>query len=129
MPIIEGVHREKLLESIRRLERNQSALHSLEKKNNEKAAGGQRIANLARRISELPPGVPAEPFYAEMRTLAGANNRLESEIRSLEQTNQYQKIATESQLDKLFTKMCEQIPALIEISPETKRNVIQALVH
>ena len=129
MPIIEGVHREKLLESIRRLERNQSALHSLEKKNKEKAAGGEKIANLARRISELPAGVPAEPFYAEMRTLAGANNRLESEIRSLEQTNQFQKIATESQLDKLFTKMREQISVAEVIDAETKRKVIHALVH
>ena len=85
--------------------------------------------NLARRISELPAGVPAESFYAEMRTLAGVNTRLDSEIRSLEQTNPFQKIATESQLDKLFAKMRGQIPVSIEIPSETKRKVIQALVH
>ena len=105
------------------------ACHSLETKNKEKAAGGEKIANLARRISELPAGVPAEPFYAEMRTLAGVNTRLDSEIRSLEQTNPFQKIETESQLDKLFAKMRGQIPVSIEIPSETKRKVIQALVH
>ena len=64
-----------------------------------------------------------------MRTLAGVNTRLDSEIRSLEQTNPFQKIATESQLDKLFAKMRGQIPVSIEIPSETKRKVIQALVH
>lgn len=127
--ILEGVQREKLFDALQKLERNQSPSHSLEKKNQEKSATEGKIANLARRIGELPEGIPADPLYAEMRTLAGTNTRLENEIRALEQKNPAQEIASESQLTRLFERIRTSLRAPEVIDAETKRKVIQALIH
>ncbi len=127
--IIEGIHREKLFEAIRAIERNDTASDSLERAKKEKALTEGRIASLAKRISNLPDGVPADPFYAEMRELAARNTRLETEIRSLEQTLPAQKIATNFELEKAFEKFLPILRSGDTIDPETKRKVIHALIH
>ncbi len=127
--IIEGTHREKFFEAIRRLERNDDGENSLDRMKKEKVVSEGKITSLAKRIANLPDGIPAEPFYAEMRELAARNTRLETEIRSLEQTIPSLKISSNFELEKLLEKFLPILRASEGISTETKRKVIHALIH
>jgi hypothetical protein len=64
-----------------------------------------------------------------MRELAARNAGLESEIRSLEQKIPSQKIATDFELEKAFEKLLPLLHSGDTLDPETKRKVIQALIH
>lgn len=127
--LIEGTHREKLFEAIRAIGRNDASEKSLDQTKKEKAAIEGKITSLAKRIANLPDGVPAEPFYAEMREFAARNARIESEIRSLEQKIPAQKIANESDIERMFDRFLPVLRAPEVIDSETKRKVIHALIH
>ena len=127
--IIEGTHRKQLLDAIRGLEQGRDSKDDLHQKENEVSAIRSKIANLAHRITELPQGVPADAFYSEMKNLSEQNTRLHSEMSAIKQTNHAREIVTETQLERLFTRLKSALPDSTEIPPDTKRRIVHALVH
>ena len=126
--LIRGEHREGLYKALKALEHENPSDVSLRKKQTELDSVQSKIKNLAHRITELPAGVPADAFYSEMKSLNETNTRVLSEIRSLEQKNSAQEIATESQYERFLEKLKSALPEENTITPEIKRRIIQTLV-
>ncbi|MCC7440556.1 MAG: hypothetical protein IT285_02920, partial [Bdellovibrionales bacterium] len=88
-----------------------------------------KIATLARRVADLPEGVPADAFYEEMKRLNAAKNRLDEELSELRQQSTAESIVTPAQYERLLSKLKAAIQEEGEIEPDRKRRVIQALVQ
>ena len=97
----------------------------MQKKEIELAGVGDKLASLARRITDLPAGVPAEAFYDEMKRLAENQAKLKDQIEAAKKRGEAQRIASNAEYDRLLGKLRERLD---DVSPESKRRIIQTLV-
>jgi site-specific DNA recombinase len=119
-------HRGPLFEAIRALSESSPDLKEKESKEAELIAASDKIANLARRVAELPAGVPADAFYEEMKRLSESQTMLKLQAQEIRQRGEVQKIASEAEFEKLLDRLKSR---LTDLSPESKRRIIQTLVQ
>lgn len=119
-------HREPLFNAVQRLSESKPAQRQTEKLENELRAVEGKLANLAKRIADLPEGVPAHALYDEMKRLAENQARLKEEIHESRRRGDDQRLASAADFDRLLGKLRNQ---LTELLPETKRRIIQTLIH
>jgi DNA invertase Pin-like site-specific DNA recombinase len=79
-------HREPLFQVVRALSGNKQGAKESEHRDIELAGIAEKLSGLARRITELPEGVPADAFYDEMKRLAENQKKLKAEIQESKKT-------------------------------------------
>jgi hypothetical protein len=119
-------HRAPLFEVIRALSESSPDLKEKESKEAELNAASDKISNLARRVAELPAGIPADAFYDEMKRLSESQSMLKLQAQEIRQRGEVQKIASEAEFEKLLDRLKSR---LTDLSPESKRRIIQTLVQ
>ena len=119
-------HREPLFQAIRKLKEDTAPERQIEKKEIDCLTITEKLANLARRVADLPEGVPADAFYAEMKRLNESRARLAGQIREIRQRGADQEVVTEVQYLRLLERLRTQLEA---VSPEVKRRIAQTLIH
>lgn len=119
-------HREPLFQAIRALSEGRQGHKEMQRKEIELAGIGAKLAGLARRITDLPAGVPAEAFYDEMKRLAENQAKLKSQIQEAKKRGEEQRIASNAEYDRLLGKLRVRLD---DISPESKRRIVQALIQ
>ncbi len=124
--IEKATHRSPLFQALKHLGDSQTDRQAIAHQEKDLAAIGEKLASLARRITDLPAGVPAEPFYDEMKRLAESQKLRERELDAAKNENRQQAIASETEYSRLLESLKAQ---LNDISPDSKRRVIHALVQ
>ena len=124
--IEEPAHREPLFRAIRALSENRTAEKELGRKDQELLTTAGKLANLAQRIAEIPSGVPADALFDEMKRLGDSQVRLKAQIGQARKQGENQRFATESEYGRLLARLKDQ---LTDVSPESKRRIIQALIQ
>lgn len=119
-------HRTALFQAIQALGETRGSGQALAMHEEALATIADKLAGLAQRITALPAGVPAEPFYDEMKRLAENQKRTQAEIAQTTRHSDEQTLTTEAQYSKLLAHLKSE---LTDLSPDSKRRVIQALVH
>lgn len=127
--VIEGTHRQPIYQAMQAIGTDSSGISATEKKAIEKSATESKIATLARRVANLPEGVPAEPLYEELKRLSTAKARLDQELSELRQQASVRALVTPAQYERLLAKLKAAIEEDGELSPDTKRRVIQSLLQ
>ena len=85
---------------------------------------GEKLSNLAKRIGELPAGVPADALYDEMKRLSDTQSgKLKIQMRECRHRGEEQRLATEAEYSRLLGKLKDQ---LTDVTPEMKRRIIPA---
>jgi hypothetical protein len=69
-----------LFEAIRKLSESRPEELETERREAELVTTERKLANLAKRIADLPVGIPANGLYDEMKRLAENQTRLKAEI-------------------------------------------------
>lgn len=85
-----------------------------------------KLSRLAKRVAELPEGVPAESIYEEMKRLGETKRHLEMEVKDTKRQTEDTRIVSYTQFERLLNKLRNQLTA---ITPETKRRIIHALIQ
>jgi site-specific DNA recombinase len=129
LQIIEGTHRQKLMDAIQSLEKGENSDGKFRQKENESNALRLKIGTLAHRVANLPKEIPADAFYAEMKMLSEQSKKLDSEIEELKRAGTSKETVTEEQFDRLLRKLKTLLPDVSEATSEIKRRIIQILVH
>lgn len=119
-------HREPLFRSIQRLGENRASRVEARRREADLLATTEKLSNLARRIADLPSGVPADALYDEMKRLGEKKGWLEGELSLAREREEAQSVVTEAQYTRLLERLKSQ---LIDPSHETKRRIIHALIH
>ena len=122
-------HRAPLFQALQNFAHGSPAKKESARKQEEHEALTAKLANLAKRVAELPTEVPAAPFYDEMKFLGMRQEQLWKEIQDGHESGLGQEersIATEAQYTRQLVNLRGQ---LTDVSPESKRRIIQALVH
>jgi site-specific DNA recombinase len=119
-------HREPLFIAIQKLSESKPAQRQTEKLETELRATEGRLSNLAQRIADLPAGVPAQALYDEMKRLAENQTRIKADLQDSRRRGDDQRLAGAADFDRLLGKLRNQ---LMDLSPETKRRIIQTLIH
>jgi len=127
--VIEGTHRKALYQAVQHLGAEQSGMGAIERKEIEKSATESKIATLARRVANLPEGVPADALYEEMKRLNTAKNRLDQELSQLRQETTANAVVSPAQYERLLAKLKSAVDANQDLTPDTRRRVIQALIQ
>lgn len=119
-------HRAPIFQALSKLWQNSAVEQEVKHKEAELVATTEKLSNLARRIADLPAGVPAEGLYEEMKRLDGVKLRYKAEIGTLPQKAADQRLMSGTQYEKLLAKIKSQ---LTDVSPGVERRIVQALVH
>ena len=127
--IIQGPHRQRIYQAMQALGADKNGNSATERKKVEKAATESKLTTLVRRVANLPEGVPADAFYEEMKRLNTAKIRLDQELLELKQEAIAQAVVSPVQYERLLTKLRSAIEADQELTPDTRRRVIHALVQ
>ncbi|HAR41031.1 MAG TPA: hypothetical protein DCS07_00085 [Bdellovibrionales bacterium] len=120
-------HREPLFQAIQGLTQiHPSKNGEVARKEIDLTVTAQKLANLAKRIAELPPEVPAEVFYDEMKSLAENQGRLKLQLQGAKLRAGEQRLAGREDYERILETLRNQ---LTDLTPETKRRIIHALIH